>query len=131
MNTREFDFLGSIDSLSEEQIIAYLFSSTLPYSLKKIICDYVNTLEFYDDRLKKIRELFIRVGNFDESLLRKDYCPNEIKKIIYLVYFFMSVSNSIPSLVAIKILPSFSVMKSTSEPHVLIKLTFVNPFSFK
>ena len=82
MNTREFDFLGSIDSLSEEQIIAYLFSSTLPYSVKKIICDYVNTLEFYDDRLKKIRELFIRVGNFDESLLRKDYCPNEIKKII-------------------------------------------------
>ena len=82
MNTREFDFLGSIDSLSEEQMIAYLFSSALPYSVKKIICDYINTLEFYDDRLKKIRELFISVGNFDESLLRKDYCPNEIKKLI-------------------------------------------------
>ena len=80
MNTREFDFLGSIDSLSEEQMIAYLFSSTLPYSVKKIICDYINTLEFYDDRLKKIRELFISVGNFDESLLNKDYINKEVKK---------------------------------------------------
>ena len=82
MNIQEFDFLKPIDSLSKEQIIAYLFSSTLPYSAKKIICDEVNALDFFDSRLNKIKELFIDNGDFDESLLTKDYCPNVIKKVI-------------------------------------------------
>lgn len=82
MNIGEFGFLEPIGSLSEEQIIAYLFSSDLPYSVKKIICDEINKYDISDDRLKKIKSLFIKNGNFDEKLLFKDYCPNEIKKII-------------------------------------------------
>ena len=51
-------------------------------SAKKIICDEVNALDFFDSRLNKIKELFIDNGDFDESLLMKDYCPNVIKKVI-------------------------------------------------
>ena len=79
---REFGFLDSIDSLSEEQIIAYLFSSNLPYGVKQVICDEVNKFEISNDKLKRIKSLFIKNGIFDEKLLFKDYCPIEIKKII-------------------------------------------------
>lgn len=79
---KEFGILSSVDSLSEEQIITYLFSSNLSSSVKKIICDEVNKYEVGSERLEKIKAAFVSKGNFSDDFLDMEFCPIEIKKAI-------------------------------------------------
>lgn len=73
---------GFLDSLSEEMIISYLFSTDLSVGVKTLICDEINKWALDSERLLKLKNAFIRRGVFDEDLLDTDFCPIELKKII-------------------------------------------------
>ena len=87
INKKKSKIIKSINKLEPKKIIDYLFDSSLPNSVKKIISDEINNLENKNTKLSqsKINEIeeYIKEKNIStESMLRKDYYPNILKKYI-------------------------------------------------
>ncbi len=78
----EREVLKSIDDLSGEQIVGYLFSSNLPDSIKKLISEEVNKYDTNSGKITDLKKAFSLENMIDTSYLDVDFCPVELKKMI-------------------------------------------------
>lgn len=71
-----------IEDFSAELILAYLLSGDLSPSIKRVICDEVNTFDVSDSRLTELKFLFRNSSAFNEKNLDSYYLPDVLKRTI-------------------------------------------------